>query len=54
MHEYLATALAAQRIAELRAEAAERRRYRQARAEEPTRPHGAETGVRTRKSRQRS
>jgi hypothetical protein len=53
MHEYLATALAAQRIAELRAEAAERRRYREARAEQPAR-HEAETAVDTRKSWQRS
>jgi hypothetical protein len=50
MREYLATALAAQRIAELQAEAAERRRYRQARAEEPDTRHGAQTGVRTRRS----
>jgi hypothetical protein len=40
MHEYLATALAAQRIAELRAEAAECRRYRRARAEQPAKRHG--------------
>jgi hypothetical protein len=54
MHEYLASALAAQRIAELRAEAAERRRSRKARAEEGDRRHGARTGVRIRKFWRRS
>jgi hypothetical protein len=49
MHEYLATALVAQRIAELRAEAAKRRRCREARAEEHARRRGAQTGVRARR-----